>query len=604
MKKITLFSLFFLPVSIAERNIICRKVLILVFIFLILALSESFAQWEPDMRLTFDSASSTYPSVATDGTGRIHVVWRDTRDGIQQIYYKRSTDGGTTWGSDIKLTNLTVDPGSWIYGSIATNGGDTVHMVWFDNRTDNFEIYYRRSIDGGASWESEVRLTNDPGVSFFANIASTPTGSLHVVWHDSRDGNYEIYYKRSTDGGTTWESDVRLTDNPSFSGRPFIAVEGSFVCVVWFDERDGNTEIYYKQSADGGATWGPDVRLTNDPSSSQLSYPNARCVAVFGSLVYVVWHDGRDGNNEIYYKRSTDGGITWQTDTRLTSNDATSKDPSVAADNTGGVHVVWSDGRDPYDEIYYKLSADSGGTWGPDIRLTFNPQYSQFPCIAVGSLDRLHVVWHDDRDGNYEIYYKRNSTEGIETPSFAAFSSSNYIKLKWEFSLENDVIQYVIYRKSEGKQRGYFEIARIQGPGSSPSPQNYSYKDKDVKIGVRYYYKLGVVTTNGSTRWYGPVSAMVTGTKPFLSVSPNPFTERVKISFVGVSGNQSIGEQEINIYDVSGRRVKRFTINDSRLTNVIWDGKNDNGEMLPSGIYYCRLTHGSLMKTENVLLVK
>ena len=75
------------------------------------------------------------------------------------------------------------------------------------------------------------------------------------------------------------------------------------------------------------AQWQPDVRLTNNPAYSYSSYNNARCVASSGNDVHVVWYDSRDGNYEIYYKRSTDGGISWEADTRLTNNTANSRYP-------------------------------------------------------------------------------------------------------------------------------------------------------------------------------------------------------------------------------------------------------------------------------------
>ena len=53
--------------------------------------------------------------------------------------------------------------------------------------------------------------------------------------------------------------------------------------------------------------WQPDVRLTNDPASSYTSTNNAWCVASSGNVVHVVWYDNRDGNNEIYYKRNPAG---------------------------------------------------------------------------------------------------------------------------------------------------------------------------------------------------------------------------------------------------------------------------------------------------------
>jgi hypothetical protein len=117
---------------------------------------------------------------------------------------------------------------------------------------------------------------------------SSPT--VHVVWHDYRDGNWEIYYKRSPNGGISWETDTRMTDAIGDSDYPSVAVSGSVVHVVWYDSRDGNYEIYYKRSTDGGINWEADTRLTNYDGESD--HPS---VAVSGSVVHVVWRDKRDG---------------------------------------------------------------------------------------------------------------------------------------------------------------------------------------------------------------------------------------------------------------------------------------------------------------------
>ena len=60
------------------------------------------------------------------------------------------------------------------------------------------------------------------------------------------------------------------------------------------------------------AQWQPDQRLTNNPANSYTSYNNAKNIAISGDTVHVVWQDNRDGNDEIYYKRSIDGGLTWE----------------------------------------------------------------------------------------------------------------------------------------------------------------------------------------------------------------------------------------------------------------------------------------------------
>lgn len=122
-----------------------------------------------------------------------------------------------------------------------------------------------------------------------AHCIASSGDTVHVVWSDNRvGGNYEIFYKRSTDGGLTWGADTRISNNVYFSTNP--SISGSIVIVVWDDDRDGsgNKEIYYNRSSNAGTSWGTDTRLTNDPAASE----NA-CVSISGSLVFVTWADNR-----------------------------------------------------------------------------------------------------------------------------------------------------------------------------------------------------------------------------------------------------------------------------------------------------------------------
>ena len=327
------------------KKIILYSVLALCLIFIIS--KETQAQWQPDVRLTNDSAPSQTSQnnawcIASSGN-TIHVVWWDNRDAVSEIYYKRSTDGGISWGADTRLTNYYATA---YYPSVSVSG-QIVHVAWTDVRDANQEIYYKRSTDGGVSWGADTRLTNAPNDSRLPSV-SVSGQVVHVVWHDKRDANLEIYYKRSTNGGTSWGADTRLTNNSAVSQYPSVTVSDSTMHVVWEDYRDGNLEIYYKRSTNGGISWGADTRLTNAPSNSK--YPS---ISVSDSLLHVVWQDHRDANYEIYYKRSTDRGTSWETDTRLTNNPDASYNPSVTVSDST-VHVVWHDHRDYATEIYYK----------------------------------------------------------------------------------------------------------------------------------------------------------------------------------------------------------------------------------------------------------
>lgn len=381
------------------------KKILLGCLFIILNQDFLVAQWEPDQRLTFDDSSSvtSYSNARCIAAScdTLHIVWHDLRNGNSEIYYKRSIDRGTTWGIDTRLTN---DNGKSYYPSIAVLGPN-VHVVWMDERDANREIYYKRSTDGGDSWEGDVRLTNNFANSYFPSIAVSGS-DVHVVWHDERDSiTGELYYKHSTDNGVTWSSDLRLTSQPEYSGMASIAVLAQYLHIVWYDRRDNNYEIYYKRSTDNGASWEQDVRLTNN--SFLQSHPS---IVLSGSNVHVVWVDWREAGTfypEIYYKRSTDGGITWGTDARLTNNPLDSDCPSVAASGSN-IHVVWQDWRSLSDyEMYYKQSTDAGTTWSNDFRLTNNAADSRFASIAIAD-SSVHVIWSDVRNDNCEIYYKRN----------------------------------------------------------------------------------------------------------------------------------------------------------------------------------------------------
>ena len=55
------------------------------------------AGWTPAQRITWNSGASESPALAVDSLGNLHVVWNDDTPGNEEIYYKMSKDGGTSW---------------------------------------------------------------------------------------------------------------------------------------------------------------------------------------------------------------------------------------------------------------------------------------------------------------------------------------------------------------------------------------------------------------------------------------------------------------------------------------------------------------------------
>jgi hypothetical protein len=300
--------------------------------------------WTANKRLTNNAADSMGPAITVDGSN-IYVVWYDYLPENSEIYFKRSVDGGVTWTANKQLTN---NAGDSFCPAIAVDGSK-IYAFWhnFAQDADNAEIYFKRSVNGGLSWAAEKRITNNAGNSIFPAIA-VDGSKIYVVWEDNTPGNDEIYFKRSVDGGITWTANKRLTTFAGYSVSPAIAVNGSNIYVVWCDSKTGSYEIYFKRSVNGGVTWTAEKNLSNNSGYSW--YP---AIAVNGLNICVVWYDYTPGNAEIYYKRSDDGGVTWTANKQLTNNAGSSVNPAIAVHGSN-IYVVWQDNTPGNNEIYFK----------------------------------------------------------------------------------------------------------------------------------------------------------------------------------------------------------------------------------------------------------
>ena len=224
-----------------------RQISITVVIFALLFSVAAYADtWTTNKQITNTLGDSKYPAIAVDGSN-IYVAWQDNTPDLlnEEIYFKRSVDGGVNWITNKRLTNNAGGNYDSQYPAIAVDGSN-IYVVWEDNTSGNEEIYFRRSVDGGVTWKTKKRLTNNAGYSQYPAIAVNGS-NIYVVWTDSTPGNYEIYFRRSVDGGVTWKTNKRLTNNAGVSYAPAVAVNSSNIYVVWTDTTPGNKEIYCKK---------------------------------------------------------------------------------------------------------------------------------------------------------------------------------------------------------------------------------------------------------------------------------------------------------------------------------------------------------------------
>jgi hypothetical protein len=291
---------------------------------------------------------------------------------------------------------------------VFASSGSNRFIVWYDNTPGNFEILFRRSTDNGATWQTTKNLSNNPGPSSNPQIAVSGS-NVFVVWtQENADlSQSDIFFRRSADNGATWGARINISvSGINFSSVARLAASGSNVYISWTIGYSGEPrDTLLRRSTDNGATWSTIVNLSNNPVSNNQG-PE---IASSGNKVYVVW----SAANEIYLRRSTDNGATWKSVVNLSKNAGDSRTPQIAVSGSF-VYVAWSDFTPGNYDIFFRSSPDNGASWQPTKNLSRNAPYSSFPQISSTS-SAVYVTWSQNRfvgSLNYDVMFKGSQDNG------------------------------------------------------------------------------------------------------------------------------------------------------------------------------------------------
>lgn len=222
------------------------------------------------------------------------ISWHDYRTGDWEIFFARISEAGALLGSNIRITN---DPSESATPSLAWTGSE-YGLAWHDYRHGDAEILFRRISDIGDLVGDQVRVSNEDGDSFYPSLAWT--GSEYgIAWHDFRDSNWEIYFARLSATGALMASDIRITDDPAYSGSASLVWNGAEYALSWNDSKfDDDLEIFFRRIDGDGSLIDDELRITGAFGDSE--HPS---LVWTGSEYGISWDDDRDGNAEIYFAR-------------------------------------------------------------------------------------------------------------------------------------------------------------------------------------------------------------------------------------------------------------------------------------------------------------
>lgn len=163
------------------------------------------------------------------GDGVIHVVRGS--GGFTEVRYDRSTDLGETWSDDSFISDLDSEYSQW--PSVAADPYGNVYATWFDYKNspngDKGYLFYRRSTNNGTTWEPIQYLSTQPTVTW-SDITADSTG-VYVVWTDDRTAYTQTYFRMSTDRGVTWSEELSQSDPAGITTEPEIDVCRGYLSV-------------------------------------------------------------------------------------------------------------------------------------------------------------------------------------------------------------------------------------------------------------------------------------------------------------------------------------------------------------------------------------
>ncbi len=425
--------------------------------------------------------------------------------------------------------------------------------AWFDQRNDENNIFAQLFSAQGYRFGENFKVNDAAGTAeaYAPDVAMDGRGHFYIAWTDNRNGNDDIYMQMYKASGDPIGENIRVNkDNSAESQiRPAVAAgKEGHVIVCWEDSRLGVDKrlIYAQYFGPDGEPRGENFIVDTDTTHGQL-YPDVAMNA--GGAYIITWTEHSGGNrNDVFFRRFNHMGMPWG-NVRQVSNcsdlNGTSQHPAVSyldnydfaifwefVDSVGNIfvhgHLYDNDDFDKVGDLvkfeetlgysmhtkpalgtssYLRhvltwqgnksgeldiLSATftSWSTEPQDISVVNDqPGMQIYPTTTADYRNNYLYAWHDDRNGNFDIYTCR---EGLNYCNEMVFSGGydGKVVISWEPPYGyGDQISYRIYRATDAFATP--ELITTVDPEQRSFPEMmYDYIDTDVENGQNYYYEV------------------------------------------------------------------------------------------------------------------
>lgn len=374
-----------------------------VYSIILLCIFVSIASaWTTPVNLTSDSYSDRYSDLEMDSSGVLHAIWSLTFC-FCGLYYSNSSDGGVTWSTPSAKGFAVGIPVYPYYPDFEINN-NILYVVVNDITGTGIQtdIYYINS-----SWSTAVNVSNNTGDSIYPRIKVDSNNNLFVIWEDNTTSQWDIYYSNSSNRGATWSTKVNISNTSGYSQKSDLEIDSNDnLYVIWADNTyGGQYDILYSNSSTRGTTWSTPVNISNNTAGYSLLSDLE--IDSSGNL-YVVWIDNVSGQNEVYYSNSSNRGATWSAKVNVSARAGNTTDADLEIDSNGILHIAYDDNTPGEYDIYYSTSSDKGATWGAATNISANANNSLHPDLELDSSRNPHVLWGNEEPNLMGVFFSKN----------------------------------------------------------------------------------------------------------------------------------------------------------------------------------------------------
>ena len=255
--------------------------------------------------------------------------------------------------------------------------------------------------------------------------------------------------------------------------------------------------------------------------------------------------------------------------------------------------------------------------------------YTPYPDGWIGFKQAGQWYFYDYTEGSiflsfYELrsqevevaagYGGRPDTLPVTLSHFSAtMTAENYVQLTWVSQTETNVLGYNVLRSANEDLSAARQICPLIAATNTFQAQTYIYVDQELTEDGTYYYWLQNVDMDGTSAFHGPASVVFSitgdGGSPAIptmtqldNAYPNPFNPHTTIRYQ----LESAGRVKIDIYNTKGQIVRSFERRHDAAGhyNILWDGCDESGRALASGVYLYKMSSGKYAATKKLVLQK